>query len=57
MTRRVTNHKRLSYDNKLLRVITVYEPGVNKETVKQLNRHTKRHHVLIPHKNNYKWLR
>lgn len=57
MTRRVTVHKSRTKENELLTVVTVYEPGINKERIKQMNRYSKRHHVLVPYRNNYKWLR
>lgn len=56
MTRRVTMHKSQSVDRDDLVVLTVYEPGINKESVKKINKYSKRHYVLVPDKENYEWL-
>lgn len=55
MTRQVTEHKFKTIDNEFLQVITVYEPGVNKEQVKKINRYSKRHHVLIKRSDGFDW--
>lgn len=47
MTRRVTIHKSRTTDGELLQVITIYEPGINKESIKQLSRFDKHHGVLV----------
>lgn len=56
MTRRVTVHKAESVDHEELVVWTVYEPGLNKEQVKKINRFSKRHYVLIDNQNGIEWL-
>jgi len=47
MVRRVTQHRAKTVDNEFLQVITIWEPGVNKEQVKKMLPFTKRHHVLV----------
>jgi hypothetical protein len=47
MTRRVAFHQAKSSDGELFQVVTIFEPGVNKETVKKENQFTKRHQVLV----------
>lgn len=53
MVRRVTVHHHKTIDNELLPVITIFEPGINKEQVKKINRFSKRHHVLVKRGENY----
>lgn len=48
-------HKARSVDREDLLVITVYEPGVDREHVKRINPYSKRHFVLINRKNGLDW--
>lgn len=47
MIRSTTLHKSVSVDREELQIITVYEPGVNKQQVKKENKYSKRHGYLI----------
>jgi len=53
MVRRMTIHKHITSDRELLPVITIFEPGINKERVKKINRFSKRHYVLIKNGKDY----
>lgn len=47
MIRRVLEQGYHTIDNERLVTITVFEPGVNKQAVRQENQFSKRHKVLI----------
>lgn len=47
MIRRVLEQGYHTVDNERLMTITVYEPGIDKKTVRQENPFSKRHKVLI----------
>ncbi|NGP45996.1 hypothetical protein G4V62_13945 [Bacillaceae bacterium SIJ1] len=47
MTRRVVETGAVSPDREKLLVITVYEEGVNKQSVRRQNIYSKRHGVLV----------
>lgn len=53
MIRRVVEHAATSKDREKLKVITIYENGINKEQVKEMNQYTKKHGVLIQHGSKY----
>jgi hypothetical protein len=55
VTRRVTEHAKVTLEGDLLQVVTIFEPGINKESVKKLNPFTKRHAVLINRRKNYEF--
>lgn len=57
MTRKVVEHKYKGTDNELLQVITVFEEGINKQSIKQMNPYTKKINTLIPSGNKYEWKR
>ncbi|MBU5213239.1 hypothetical protein [Heyndrickxia oleronia] len=57
MTRRVVEHKYKGTDNEILQVITVFEPGINKEQIKKMNTFTKKINTLIPSGSKYDWKR
>lgn len=52
-TRRVVEHKRRSKDNERLSIITIYETGINKQTVRNESKYSKSHDVLIKQGNAY----
>ena len=47
MTRRLTCHKKLTLDGEELYIYTVYEEGINKQTIKKENPYCKEHRVLV----------
>ncbi len=55
MTRRVVEHTAVTVDRDPLVVVTVYETGINKEKVRELNKFSKRHGVLVRNGENYEW--
>ncbi|MFB7302595.1 hypothetical protein [Heyndrickxia sporothermodurans] len=57
MTRLVVEHRYQGTDNEILTVVTVFEPGINKEQIKKMNRFTKKINTLIPCGNRYDWKR
>jgi len=56
MIRRVTEHQAKSIDREYLSVLTIYEPGINKEQVKKINKYSKKHHVLVSRQDKYEWV-
>ncbi|MBS4172096.1 hypothetical protein [Bacillus sp. FJAT-49736] len=57
MTRRVVEHKYHGTDNELLLVVTVFEEGINKQSIKKMNPYTKKINTLISSGNRYDWKR
>lgn len=55
MIRRVVEHAATSKDREKLKIITVYESGINKEQVKEMNQYTKKHGVLIQRSGKYEF--
>lgn len=55
MIRRVVEHTALSPDRERLKVVTVFEPGINKERAKKMIGYSRRHYVLINRKGDYEW--
>ncbi|MEK4030828.1 hypothetical protein MKZ02_20120 [Pseudobacillus sp. FSL P4-0506] len=47
MTRRVVETKAATLDNEQLRIITIFEQGINKEAIKKMSGYSKTHDVLI----------
>ena len=47
MTRRVVETKAATLDNEKLTIITIFEQGINKETIKKMSGYSKVHDVLI----------
>ncbi|MDX8359806.1 hypothetical protein [Cytobacillus sp. IB215316] len=56
-TRQVAMHKGISNDRETLSIITIYEPGINKQQVKVENPFTKNWGVLLLDKSNSEWVR
>lgn len=54
MTRRVVEHLRRS-DGQLLKVITIFEDGINKEKARRMVPYNKRHGVLLERREGYEW--
>ena len=54
-TRRVTTYSGRSVDNEKLTIISVFEPGINKQQVKKDIRYTKRHQVLVSSGDSYRY--
>ncbi|MGM9925189.1 MAG: hypothetical protein ACI35R_13170 [Bacillus sp. (in: firmicutes)] len=57
MTRRILEQGYHTVDHERLTIVTIYEPGVNKEHIKQENGFSKRHNVLIPVNDSYEFLK
>ncbi len=55
MSRRVVEHTAVTVDRDPLVVVTVYETGINKEKVRELNEFSKRHGVLVSDGERYAW--
>lgn len=53
MIRRVAEHKAITLDGDVLTIITIFEPGASKETIKRETRYSKRHDVLVNNGNFY----
>ncbi|WP_050613307.1 hypothetical protein [Bacillus testis] len=55
-TRRVTYHSGRSLENDELTIITIWEPGANKELIKRDNCYSKKHEVLIQQGDTYEFM-
>lgn len=55
MTRRVTIHKSRTTDGELLQVVTIFEPGLSKESIKSMNTYYKHHEVLVFNRYSHKY--
>lgn len=53
----MTYHKAKSSEHEELQVIICYEEGINKESIKQMNKFTKRYDTLIKGKDSYTYLK
>lgn len=47
MTRRVTQHKKHTFDGEELLILTIWEDGANKEAIKKENKYSKTQEILI----------
>jgi hypothetical protein len=56
MIRRISSHLARTNDNELLTVITVFEPGIRKKDVKQMNNYCKTHSYLASRREKFKWI-
>lgn len=56
MIRRVVAHKAVTTDMEMLQVVTVFEPGINKEQARKANEYCKKHDVLVDRDGNYEWM-
>ena len=54
-TRRVITHTARSVDKEKLTIISIYEPGINKQQVKLENRYSKKHGVLVSNGDSYRY--
>ena len=54
-TRRVITHTARSVDKEKLTIISIYEPGINKQQVKLENRYSKKHEVLVSNGDSYRF--
>ena len=54
-TRRVVIHAARSVDDEKLIVVSVYEPGINKQQIKLENRYSKKHEVLVSNGESYRY--
>ncbi|MGM9923057.1 MAG: hypothetical protein ACI35R_02265 [Bacillus sp. (in: firmicutes)] len=54
-TRRVVIHTGKSVDNERLMVISIFEPGINKQQIKIENRYSKKHEVLVSNGDSYRY--
>lgn len=50
-------HRAKSSEHEELQVVTVFEEGINKESIKQMNKFTKRYYTLIKGKDSYTYLK
>lgn len=50
-------HRAKSSEHEELQVVTVFEEGINKEEIKQINRNTKRYDTLIKKGQSYTYLK
>ncbi|WP_167578632.1 hypothetical protein [Jeotgalibacillus proteolyticus] len=57
MCRHVVEHKAASIDYEPLVVIQIFEEGINKQTIKKLNRYTQKRRVLIGDPGRYEFKR
>lgn len=55
MSRRVVEHLSRTSEGQLLKVITIFEDGVNKEQARRLVPYSKHHAVLVPSGEGYEW--
>ena len=55
MPRRVLEQGYHTNDKDRLVIITIYEDGINKETIKKMNRYSKRHRVLVQCEGRYEF--
>jgi hypothetical protein len=56
-TRRVMEHMATTADCELLQVITVFETGINKETIRKMNPYTKKIDLLVHNGEKFDWIR
>ena len=54
-TRRVVIHSARSVDDEKLTIVSIFEPGINKQQIKLENRYSKKHKVLVSNGNSYRY--
>ncbi|MFT8362931.1 MAG: hypothetical protein ABF608_07080 [Sporolactobacillus sp.] len=55
MSRRVVEHLSRTTEGQLLKVITIFEDGINKQEARRMVPYSKHHGVLLERREGYEW--